>query len=96
MANAKLHWFWRGTIAVVVSLLFLYIIANDLTPITPLYWHAVQYLWSKLPFLIRGKNITLIMIVWYEGLPAILVAVTTYGLLARWLGGSPIDGELHC
>ena len=91
MVKPRLHWFWRGAIAVIIVCCCYWSFRGHV--IDSAEWLQGQ-LWS--PFRHRmAEGITITVCVC---LPSALLAMTVYGLLtyltARGAGLS--DGEIHC
>jgi hypothetical protein len=90
--KARLHWFWRGTIAAAIGAICLtaFIFLNEHTRDVMLY---LRYALGRtgLPD-VAASGIS--YFIW--GLSPSLGALLAYGLLTRWFGPASADGELHC
>jgi hypothetical protein len=88
--KARLHWFWRGAIAVIVGLGMVFVVGEGPLPrYNAILWQAFHVrLLSESP----GQLVEIVL----GALPVLLVAVIAYGLLTHWLGKYASDGELHC
>jgi hypothetical protein len=78
------HWFWRGTVAIVVGTLP-YVVFVASSPSPPRLFKMVQRYLGELP------TIWLVLV-----FPGIATAITAYGLLTRFWGAQVTDGETHC
>jgi hypothetical protein len=92
--KARLHWFWRGLIAVAVGVvanaIYIWATTEGVLVVPFGYaWNWLHPLWSKGTGC-RYFSLGLIY------LPVLVVVLGIYGLLTRWLGGRLPDGELHC
>ncbi len=91
-AKARLHWFWRGAIAVAAGLCLGVLLCRDLVP--GYHWlarHVIPVV-DRLTGLADMYNRVLALFV----LPSVAMAVIVYSLLTRRLGTPAPDGELHC
>ncbi len=92
MAKARLHWFWRGMLAAMFGTACF----TGCVYYTRIYWdpcYSIQYLFAAWGLSIPIGEF-LEPMAW--GLPPALGALLAYGLLTRWFGNRPLDGELHC
>jgi hypothetical protein len=97
--KARLHWFWRGTIAAIAGVMvsgvwcWLWLQQNSRFPVVGRMTYTV---FDRLEPSI-GADVARIAIQGVAcGTPTVLTAFGVYWLLTRWLGGSHADGELHC
>jgi hypothetical protein len=88
--KARLHWFWRGAIATLLSTIgsagLFFLIASDrglmdgaVTLLAPVFGYAAFHVACVLYSLIQCA-----------------MGALAYGLLTRWLGNPAPDGELRC
>jgi hypothetical protein len=91
--KARLHWLWRGAIALVLGLSFAMLFLTRVAD--PLYWTARQ-IRRLLPAHLATDAVTEMLEVTFLLWVPILAALIAHGLLARWFGPPSADGEPHC
>ena len=96
MRKARLHWFWRAAIAMILGCAY-----SALSTTTTRGWHrsvaaAIEEMLGGDPGVRWGwESGVAATIAWFA--PVLLIAFSVYGLLTWWLGprGS-LDGETRC
>ncbi len=97
MGKARLHWFWRGAIAVVIgAVLPAWLMGVDVGPISDVFigiQRAVLRILSRITkeptILWAAKRLMIVM-------PCVVTTLIGYGLLTRYFGPMPGHNETRC